>query len=167
MIKFCADTKKPIVDGYVFYNENESGLDTYPDTKSEITLLCAYIQTGFTSGNSDDTEYVKNMCANQVFGLAPYPSWQPKKLNIPKITHQCALRLLDVFDWGTKRLDKGNEWNMYFDKDTGWLCVGNPDYTGTTNINFIQNAIAVLNMNGEMEALWINPVFRDDIPLTF
>jgi hypothetical protein len=166
MIRLCADTKKPIADGYVFYNTNENGMDTYPDIKSEITLLCAYIQTGFTAGDSDDTEYVNNMCANQIFGLAPRQSWLPKKLNVPKVTHQCALRLLDVFDWGSKRLDKGNEWNMYFDKDSGWFCAGNPDFTGLLNVNFIQNAMAVLNENGEIKALWIKPVIRDDIPLT-
>ena len=113
MIRLCADTNKPMADGYVFYNSSENGMDTYPEKNSEITLLCTYIQTGFVSGDSDDTNYVNNMCANQIFGLAPYQSWKAIKLNIPKVTHKCALRLLDVFDWGTKRLDnRDDEWEM-------------------------------------------------------
>lgn len=69
MIRLCADTNKPMADGYVFYNSSENGMDTYPEKNSEITLLCTYIQTGFLSGDSDDTNYVNNMCANQIFGL--------------------------------------------------------------------------------------------------
>ena len=63
MIRLCADTNKPMADGYVFYNLSENGMDTYPEKNSEITLLCTYIQTGFVSGDSDDTNYVNNMCA--------------------------------------------------------------------------------------------------------
>lgn len=167
MIRLCADTNKPMADGYVFYNSSENGMDTYPEKNSEITLLCTYIQTGFVSGDSDDTNYVNNMCANQIFGLAPYQSWKAIKLNIPKVTHKCALRLLDVFDWGTKRLDnRDDEWEMFFDSSSGWFCVGDPDFKGTINVNFIENAIATLNSQGEIKALWIKPVFRDDISLT-
>ena len=167
MIRLCADTNKPMADGYVFYNLSENGMDTYPEKNSEITLLCTYIQTGFVSGDSDDTNYVNNMCANQIFGLAPYQSWKAIKLNIPKVTHKCALRLLDVFDWGTKRLDnRDDEWEMFFDSSSGWFCVGDPDFKGTINVNFIENAIATLNSQGEIIALWIKPVFRDDISLT-
>ena len=42
----------------------------------------------------------------------------------------------------------------------------NPDFKGTINVNFIENAIATLNSQGEIKALWIKPVFRDDISLT-
>ena len=56
---------------------------------------------------------------------------------------------------------------MYFDSESSWFCVGNSDIKDqTTNINFIDNAIAVLNIQGELQALWINPIFDDDIPLT-
>ena len=47
-----------------------------------------------------------------------------------------------------------------------WFCVGDPDFKGTINVNFIENAIATLNSQGEIKALWIKPVFRDDISLT-
>jgi hypothetical protein len=104
------------------------------------------------------------MCANQIFGLAPCKSWESKELNVPKVTHQCALQLLDVFDWGSKRLDKGNEWKMYFDRGSGWFCVGNPDFSGMVNVNFIQNAIVALDETGEIKALWIKSVLKDDLP---
>lgn len=37
MIRLCADTNKPMADGYVFYNLSENGMDTYPEKNSEIT----------------------------------------------------------------------------------------------------------------------------------
>ena len=55
---------------------------------------------------------------------------------------------------------------MFFDSSSGWFCVGDPDFKGTINVNFIENAIATLNSQGEIKALWIKPVFRDDISLT-
>ena len=55
---------------------------------------------------------------------------------------------------------------MFFDSSSGWFCVGDTDFKGTINFNFIENAIATLNSQGEIKALWIKPVFRDDISLT-
>lgn len=158
MITLTANEKLPIAKGYIFYNADEKGMDTYPDIKSDFTLQGAYIQIGFDS----DT-----MCANQVFGLSPFYSWRPHKLAIPKMTEKCSLMLEQEMYFGSKRLDRENEWETYFDSETGWVCIGNPEEEGTTNVNFISNAIAVLNSKRELKSLWIKPVFKTNKPLTF
>lgn len=158
MIKLSACHDKKCVDGHVFYNSEEKGFDTLPDVKSDITLLVAYVQIGF---DSDD------MCSNQIFGLSPAYSWKKQKLSAPTDAVKCALKLEEDFDYGTWRLDRGNEWDYYYDSDTGWFCVGNPEIAvSSTKINFIDNAIAVLDSQGELQSLWIKPVITDDILLT-
>jgi hypothetical protein len=160
MVRISADSTKPMTDGYVFYNLGEKGMDSFPSKKSEITLVVAYIQIGFSAKDSNDEDYINNMCADQIYGLSPHTSWKQCILKAPHITHRCALRMIDVFDWGSKRLDFGNEWISYYDNESGWFCVGDPDFHGAENVNFIENAIAVLNETGELKALWIKPVFE-------
>ncbi len=153
MIKLSTNKGKSIIKRTIFYNSEEKGLDTSPETQSDITLLVSYVQIGF---DSDD------MCANQVFGLTPSYSWIQRKMSAPNKVISCALKLDEDFDYGTWRLDKGDEWKCYFDSDSGWLCVGNPDIvTGTINVNFIDNAIATLDTLGALKALWIKPIFKE------
>jgi hypothetical protein len=152
LIKFSANQEKGIVKRKIFYNSEEKGLDTSPRTQSDITVLIAYMQIGF---DSDD------MCANQVFGLTPSYSWLKRKMAAPDKTMACALKLDEDFDYGTWRLDKGDEWKSYFDSDSGWLCVGDPDIVANlTNIKFIDNAIATIDKFGELKALWIKPILE-------
>jgi hypothetical protein len=158
MIKLKAFTEKQNAKGYIFYNLDEKGFDTFPDIKSDITLLVAYVQIGFD---------VDDMCSNQVFGLSPAYSWKKQKLSVPTDAVKCALKLEEDFDYGTWRLDRGNEWKTYFDQNTGWVCVGNPEIAeSSTKVNFIDNAIAVLDSQGELQSLWIKPVITDDVRLT-
>jgi len=159
MIKLSAYYDKNSSTGQVFYNPAEKGFDTLPDVKSDITLLIAYVNIGF---DSDD------MCSNQVFGLSPEYSWIRQKLLAPKDFSKCALKLNEDFDYGTWRLDRGNEWKTYYDADSGWICIGTPQIKGQAiNINFLNNAIATLNMQGELQSLWMKPLITDDILLTF
>ena len=115
MIKLIADKKRKQAKGKVFYNSNENGMDTTPETNSDITLVVAYVQIGFN---------VENMCANQIFGLAPISSWINRKMFAPSSAIKCALKLDEDFDYGTWRIDKGNEWKYYFDSDTDWFVLG-------------------------------------------
>ena len=134
--------------------------DTLPDIRSDITLLIAYVNVGFDS----DT-----MCSNQVFGLSPAHSWIKQKLLALESSIKCALKLEEDFDYGTWRLDRQNEWKTYFDEETEWVCIGKPETRDRTiNVHFIDNAIAVLNIQGELQALWLKPIisktFRILIP---
>lgn len=158
MIKLNAYYDKKSSKGQVFYNPVEKGFDTIPDVKSDITLLISYVNIGF---DSDD------MCSNQIFGLSPAYSWIRQKLLVPENFTRCALKLNEDFDYGTWRLDRGNEWKTYYDSDSGWICIGNPIKKGQTiNINFLDNAIAVLNLQGELQSLWMKPLISENITLT-
>lgn len=159
MIKLRARQEMDCARGRIFYNTKEKGFDTLPDVKSDIALLIAYVNIGFDSDN---------MCVNQVFGLSPSYSWIKQKLLEPPNVVKCALELAEDFDSGIWRLDRGNEWRTYFDIDSGWVCIGNPKMVdGTTNVQFIDHAIAILNAYGELQALWMHPIVLNDMPLTF
>ena len=149
---------KKATAGRVIYNPKEKGFDTLPDVKSDIALLIAYVNIGFDA----DT-----MCANQVFGLSPEYSWIRCKLFEPQSLTMCALKLDEEFDYGTWRLDRDNEWKTFFDAESGWICIGNPGVVdGNINICFIDHAVAVLNTQGEMQALWMKPHVSESIPLS-
>lgn len=46
--------------------------------------------------------------------------------------------MAEDFDFGTWRLDRGDEWKTYFDTESGWVCIGNPKTgDGAKNIQFI------------------------------
>ena len=159
MIRLSAYLEKESGVGKIIYNPKEKGFDTLPDVKSDIALLVAYVNIGFDS---------QTMCANQVFGLSPSFSWIKKELSIPGNALPCALKLDEDFDCGTWRLDRGNEWKTYYDAESGWVCIGNPEFAGrSTNINFMDAAMAILGVQGELQALWIKPLIADDISLTF
>ncbi|MBC8536832.1 hypothetical protein [Feifania hominis] len=148
MAKLNAAVKNQIKNR-VFYNKDEKGMDTSPEVHSDITLQIAYIQIGFQT---------TDMCANQVYGLSPSTSWIRKKLEAPVDVKECALKLEEDYDYGTWQLDdSASPWKSYYDSDTGWFCVGDSrPYGGWLNIKFLDNAIACLNREHELQALWIH-----------
>lgn len=147
LIRLSACTEKPCAKGIVIYSAAERGLDTIPSVLSDITLLVAYIQIGF---DADD------MCCNQIFGFCPVNAWEKQTLFPPRVDMVCALKLDEDFDYGSWRLDRGNAWHCYFDPSTSWLCVGHTEeMSETTNVQFMNNAIAVLDSTGELWAVWM------------
>ncbi len=48
------------------------------------------------------------------------------------------------------------EWPVYIDQETGWLCVGDPEQTGSEAVEFINNCVAVVN-HSHLKALWLRP----------
>ena len=51
-------------------------------------------------------------------------------------------------------------WESYFDRESGWYCIGNPILeNGDTAVIIIDNMIAVVDNTSELKAVWAQPMF--------
>ena len=51
-------------------------------------------------------------------------------------------------------------WESYFDRESGWYCIGNPILEdGDTAVKIIDNMIAVVDNTSELKAVWVQPMF--------
>ncbi len=147
MIKLCTYVANSRINCKAVYNSQENEVDTIPKLNSDITLLIAYINIGFDS----DT-----MVANQIWGFSPKDSWIEQKLSLPQISNNSDLKLVGDFEPGAWRLDRSSTWKTFFDSETGWLCIGNPNAEAQDNsVKFMENAVAVLTAEAELKGLWI------------
>lgn len=51
-------------------------------------------------------------------------------------------------------------WESYFDRESGWYCIGNSILADEdTAVKIIDNMIAVIDNTSELKAVWIQPLF--------
>lgn len=148
MIKLNADKSKDCFDEQkVVYDEREMGFMCLKCAPVCVSLLLAYIEIQFDG---------EDMCAKEISGLSPKGTWKKARLAKPENVLKGALKLEENFEWGVYRLDADDGWETFYDEESGWVCVGEPDSAADgSNINFISNAIATIDKKGELKALWI------------
>lgn len=136
--------------GEVIYVKKDLSFDFRPIYDADYSLLIGYVSLSFDSET-------KRAC--QVWGCNPISTWVNKDLIKPK-SIRGALLLDDEIEAGDNiRLIEAGVWITYFDKSTGWVCIGNDK--GDNNdiaVEFADNTIAVINQNA-LKALWLNPKF--------
>ena len=71
------------------------------------------------------------------------------------------MKLVGEYESGlTWRIDDDNMWESFFDKNSGWYCIGNNTCADMDKaVNIIDNMIAVLDANDELKAIWVKPEF--------
>lgn len=139
-----------INQGEVIYIKKDLSFDFKPIYSADYSLLIGYISLSFDS---------ETKCACQVWGCNPINVWVNKDLNKPK-SIKGDLLLDDEIETGdNKRLIEAGAWTTYFDKSTGWVCIGNyEEESNDVAVEFANNTIAVINQNN-LKALWLRPKF--------
>lgn len=141
----------PPFQGVVVYRQGENSFDFVPAQETDSALLIGYLHLAFDSG----TRFVR-----QVWGFHPHLSWKPAKLTPPRA---CGgrLRIETSIDPGTaKRIVADGEWSTYHDKDTGWVCIGDPQPDPEdTAVAFAADSIAVV-ANSLLRAIWLKPEWQ-------
>lgn len=133
------------------YYINDRSFECNPPVNVDINVAMAYLNLGI---DSDD------MCVKCLWGFSPRESWQEANLIVPS-AEEGTLRLTGKFEAGlTWRIDKNKIWKSYFDKSSGWYCIGNPlleeeDKT----VKIIKNMIAVIDNEDVLKAIWVHPLF--------
>lgn len=133
------------------YFINDKSFDCYPSVNVDINVAMAYLNLGV---DSDD------MCVKCLWGFSPRESWKEANLFVPSAT-EGKLRLIGEYEPGlTWRIDKNKMWESYFDKTTGWYCIGNSMLEEEDMaVKVINNMIAVVDNTRELKAVWVQPAF--------
>lgn len=136
--------------GEVIYVKKENSFDYFPMISADITILVNYLNVQISSCD---------MQIKYIWGLSPMCAWTDRKLVKPQ-TLEGRIKLKKEFDGGfTFRLNCKGRWKEYFDCNTGWYCIGNPNYRkGQVYVEFANNSIVAI-CNGIIDAIWLHPKF--------
>jgi len=141
-----------INNGKVIYRKDESSFDFEPTLSADFTLMVGYLNITFNS---------ESKLARQVWGLNPLNTWSEELLILPSFK-QGGLLLVDEVEIESgecERIVEVNEWKTFYDKNSGWVCIGNPLHEmNDFAVEFATNTIALLS-NSKLKSLWLKPVF--------
>jgi hypothetical protein len=98
----------------------------------------------------------------RVSGYFPRGSWLKANVNPPEFQQGQLQLAIELPERGfSYRIDE-NEWPVYFNEGSGWVCVGDPS-NKSKGVEFVTNCVAILKDNGELSALWLKPEFKDTL----
>ncbi len=146
--RFETEESANTVNSKPIYRKKEYSFDFEPTGSCDIYLVVNYLQIGFGLDNN----YLK-----EVWGFCPYMGWIEKRLFLPVYSKGHVILKHNIETGSIVRMGGHNEWSIYYDKTTGWVCAG--EYRGdseATAIEFAKDAIAVVREN-ELIAIWLKP----------
>ena len=91
----------------------------------------------------------------EVWVFCPYGGWLRTSYHFPA-SLPGELCVLEDLECGLSYGINDEEWPVYVNKKSGWVCIGNPQSTGEA-VEFINNCVAVIDSNQELTALWLKP----------
>jgi len=130
------------------YREEDYSFDTIPLTHEGVTSILI---------NDLHLEITYEGKIIYVWGLCPLTNY----LNTDKIPNNyTGGEITVILDNPTpgisKRLNDDKRWPIYINKNTGWVCIGDPYLSAEMSIEFIPNCIAEFD-NHQLRALWLKP----------
>lgn len=150
-MKFKIDNNRKKLEGQPIYLKDEYSFDFEPTENVDISLLVGYLTLGIDS---------ETMQVRQVYGYNPNSSWTEKSLLLPLSTPGALILEGDIEPGVSKRLVDSNSWSSYYDRKSGWICIGSYELTANDKVvEFANETIAVVE-NGYLKSLWINPLWK-------
>lgn len=133
------------------YFIEEKSFDCNPAVNVDINVAVAYLNLGVDS---------EDMCVKCLWGFSPRESWEEADLFVPSAI-EGGLRVVGEYEAGlTWRIDRNKMWKSYFDRESGWYCIGNTVLEdGDTAVKIIDNMVAVVDDTSELKAVWVHPLF--------
>lgn len=95
----------------------------------------------------------KTGIAVQISGYHSYMIWKGESLTPPE-AKDGALIMSDKIESGVAYGIKDNV-TTYYDKSSGWVCIGTRDYNNADCVRFCENCIAAVN-DGKLAAIWVS-----------
>jgi len=97
----------------------------------------------------------------QVWGFCPYTNWIKSNCNVPQYTEGLLIVMDNLESGFSYGINSDDEWPVYVNQKTGWICVGNPERSGEA-VEFMNNCVAVVDNNNKLVSLWLKP---QELPL--
>lgn len=91
----------------------------------------------------------------QVWGFCGYGEWLKADSNVPQY-RKGILKVVDDLEPGFSYGVNNDDWPVYVNEKTGWVCVGNPEKLGQA-VEFMSNCVAVVDNSNELLSLWLKP----------
>ena len=134
------------------YFINDRSFDCDPPVNVDINIAIAYLNLGVDS---------EDMCVKCIWGFSPRESWKEVKNLFVPYAIKGGLRLVGDYEPGlTWRIDKNKMWESYFDKKSGWYCIGNSNLEDEDiAVKIIHNMIVVVDNTSELKAVWVQPIY--------
>ena len=146
----------------LYKNINFLGEAQYIDDESSFYYKpWNYVDYALVIGNGYNSLDVnlKTMNVVQLTGLNPKRNWIKKNLSVPYAQPGELLVLLNENYQGGTGVQYAKNWETYFNLDTGWICIGNPNYASTDKaVIFANNTVAVVREK-TLLSVWIRPRF--------
>lgn len=139
--------------GKLIYRKEDHSFDFEPMRSSDFSIIIGYLNITFDS-------YTR--VAQQIWGFHASDSWQHKILQQP-ISFQGELLLddsINIESGEVERIVEVDEWSTFYDHQSGWICIGDPDAITEVAIEIALSTIIVLE-NRILKAIWLKPEFVD------
>lgn len=145
------ENKCPMRQGQLIYRKSEYSFDFLPSQGGGYDILIADLTITFD---------VSTLCAIQVWGYHPYLHWIQQKLWVPQ-TKEGSIQFLKntmIDDEIAERIEGTYEWPTYYDRTSGWVCIGNCECKiDDIVLEFATNIVAVINQR-KLKSLWLRPL---------
>lgn len=91
----------------------------------------------------------------QVWGFCGFAAWIKSDCKVPQ-SAKGTLQVIDDLKCGFAYSVNKEDFPVYINAQTGWVCIGNPEKSGNA-VEFINNCVAVIDNNNEFVSLWLKP----------
>lgn len=152
MMQFFIEYKTININGEPQYLKEEHSFIYMPWNNVNFSIM---IGEGYNSLDLNlDNGYIL-----QLSGFNHNYNWIEKELVIPKFKSGYLKVLFKKNYASGTGIQYITDWHTYFDKRTGWICVGHPDcQSDWGRVEFAKNTIAVVS-DGKLKSIWIKPKF--------
>lgn len=88
-------------------------------------------------------------------GFCGFNEWIKSKHQVPEY-NKGILKVEHNLEYGFAYGIKDEDFPIYVNPQTGWVCIGNPEKLGNA-VEFINNCVAVIDDDKEFISLWLKP----------
>ncbi len=145
-IKFNIEYTDSVEDKKLIYDTEEYSFDTEPsiyETNFDVVI------------NKLNLTIIDNGKVVQVWGFCGYNEWIKSNDIVPS-SRKGILRVVNDLEGGLSYRVGNEDFLIYVNTKTGWVCIGNPKKTGNA-VEFMNNCIVVVNEEQEFVSLWLKP----------
>lgn len=136
----------------LIYDVEECSFDVEP-TVQEVEFNIVVNRLNLTVANNGNVV--------QVWGFSGYNEWKKSDCIVPQ-SRKGVLKVTDNLDYGLSYRVREEDFPVFVNPQSGWVCIGDPKRTGQT-VEFINNCIAVVDNYQEFISLWLKPESLPDI----